>query len=155
MTTKKVDSEAFTALCDDKQQKGRTRHTGFQSQKEKNKQNREALADTIGEWQAREAEKKAKPANTTTHEIDLDIAVGQDGCLDPTAGKNTKKKHFTSIDENVEDIEKKMAADAPKAQTKLDDVFDQSYKDLMRDTKSVVTGTIAQGKADDDEFDVF
>ena len=62
------------------------------------------------------------------------------GLLDPV-GPSAPKKHFQAIDDNIEDIERKMMQDAPKPQEgnyKIEDIFDQSYKDLMKDGKAVI-----------------
>eukprot|EP01062_Namystynia_karyoxenos_P000864 TRINITY_DN10304_c0_g1_i1.p1 TRINITY_DN10304_c0_g1~~TRINITY_DN10304_c0_g1_i1.p1 ORF type:complete len:187 (+),score=64.31 TRINITY_DN10304_c0_g1_i1:80-562(+) len=67
------------------------------------------------------------------------------------------------ITDNVEAVERQMLADAPQGDYQLDSPFDQAYKDMMRDKKSIVAHDCDaetkrhQGKEadDDDEFDVF
>ena len=54
-------------------------------------------------------------------------------------------KHFSAIDDNIDEIERKMMADAPKVDPnyKIEDIFDQSYKDLMKEgTTSVFAESI-------------
>ena len=65
------------------------------------------------------------------------------GSLD-TSSPVTKKIHYQAVDE----IERKMKESAPKAQEgnyKIEDIFDQSYKDLMKDGKSLAMQSITSG----------
>lgn len=98
------------------------------------------------------------------------------GSIDPTSP--AKKGHFQPANVDIDEIERKMMADAPKAQEstyKIEDVFDQSFKDLLKDsTTTLASQSICAvcpakrtshrtsvsprqaGKAsEDDEFDVF
>eukprot|EP00996_Jenningsia_fusiforme_P005137 NODE_6048_length_612_cov_54.348135_g5644_i0.p1 GENE.NODE_6048_length_612_cov_54.348135_g5644_i0~~NODE_6048_length_612_cov_54.348135_g5644_i0.p1 ORF type:complete len:131 (+),score=21.60 NODE_6048_length_612_cov_54.348135_g5644_i0:75-467(+) len=67
-----------------------------------------------------------------------------------------KTKHFRAIDNDIQEIERQMMADAPKPEEyKLEDIFDQSYKDLMKENSSLVTESISTSSTGDDEFDVY
>eukprot|EP01060_Flectonema_neradi_P023865 TRINITY_DN3225_c0_g1_i1.p1 TRINITY_DN3225_c0_g1~~TRINITY_DN3225_c0_g1_i1.p1 ORF type:complete len:147 (+),score=19.23 TRINITY_DN3225_c0_g1_i1:108-548(+) len=77
---------------------------------------------------------------------------------DNTAGGKRTERVIT---DNVADIERQMWEDAPKqGDYKLEDEWDQAYKDMMRDGGGIVgqatdqTGTgSASSSKDDDEFD--
>lgn len=149
----KVD-DRFTAVVDDnKQKRARPRGPGCGGQAEKYKQNRGAL--DVGDKPVAKDSRQVFP-NPSDDKIDVFLS-DQDGFLDPREA--APKKHFGAIDDNIEDIERKMMADAPKAQEgtyKIEDIFDQSYKDSMKEGKSVVSESIStEDKGDDDEFDVF
>eukprot|EP01012_Entosiphon_sulcatum_P031348 TRINITY_DN3941_c0_g1_i1.p2 TRINITY_DN3941_c0_g1~~TRINITY_DN3941_c0_g1_i1.p2 ORF type:complete len:140 (+),score=31.80 TRINITY_DN3941_c0_g1_i1:52-471(+) len=135
--------DSFTPLFDESNSgKPRVRTAGYQSQAQKNKDNRMANA------QAGDKPHHHHP----THEIDLFIEHGTDGHLDPTRGTARARQHFQAIDDNVEEVEKRMLADAPKqADPTLPDVFDQSWKEMA--DKSLLQGSIAAQSAKDDEFD--
>jgi hypothetical protein len=149
--------QSFTALVDDNAstRRQRPRGPGHQSQADKTRQNRLALAESILE---RDSLLNSIASSSGSHErIDLSI----EGLHDSGAPVNTRQ-HFQAIDDNIEEIERKMMMDAPKALTqeeqyKIEDIFDQSYKDLIREDKSIVTSSIVKPVplADDDEFDVF
>eukprot|EP00906_Rhabdomonas_costata_P019374 RCo028311 len=155
-------ADAFTSICDENAaRRVRPRGPGYQSQAEKNRMNRLALAETLGdrEW--------AGGPSGGGEKIDVVMGSDKNGLLqDPAA----PAKHFRSIDSNVEEIERRMMQDAPKPpqqdEYKIEDVFDQSYKELLRDDHSMITKSIAvQGtgtsiqspsgasSSADDEFD--
>ena len=62
------------------------------------------------------------------------------GSLDTSSP--SKKAHFQPANVDIDEVERKMMADAPKPQEgnyKIEDVFDQSFKDLMKDGTSSLT----------------
>eukprot|EP00667_Euglena_gracilis_P027398 EG_transcript_33825 len=151
--------EGFIGLVDENSQKrARSRVATSGGQAEKFKQNRASLE--FGDFQPVRLNAAGSGIIPEGEHIDLFLGDNKDGSLDP-ASPNPKKSHFQAIDQDVDEIERKMMADAPKAQegsVKMEDVFDQSYKDLMKDGKpSITTQSIAAaGKpSEDDEFDVF
>uniref|UniRef100_A0A7S1I798 Uncharacterized protein n=1 Tax=Eutreptiella gymnastica TaxID=73025 RepID=A0A7S1I798_9EUGL len=144
--------ERFTAVVEEVSQKrSRPRGPGCGGQAEKYKQNRSEVLEPKG---TRVSESGSVAPRTPDDKIDVFLS-DKDGFLDPMA---SAPKHFAAIDDNIDEIERKMMADAPKADPnyKIEDIFDQSYKDLMKEgATSVVAESIsAQGQNDnDDEFD--
>eukprot|EP00997_Jenningsia_sp_PLL12_P007475 NODE_4118_length_695_cov_177.221362_g3491_i0.p1 GENE.NODE_4118_length_695_cov_177.221362_g3491_i0~~NODE_4118_length_695_cov_177.221362_g3491_i0.p1 ORF type:complete len:156 (-),score=57.29 NODE_4118_length_695_cov_177.221362_g3491_i0:126-593(-) len=150
--------EGFAPLVDEHAtQRVRPRGPGFQNAVETNRANRMALADSI--------DRPEKLRSNVHHDDKIDLFLGQDkdGFLDPVAAP----KKFVTITDNIDEVERQMMRDAPKppeeGQYKVEDVFDQSFKDLMKDGKSVVATSITtesespqeKKKCDEDEFDVF
>eukprot|EP00668_Euglena_longa_P028829 GGOE01036156.1.p1 GENE.GGOE01036156.1~~GGOE01036156.1.p1 ORF type:complete len:155 (+),score=11.59 GGOE01036156.1:100-564(+) len=150
--------EGFIGLVDETQKRARPRVATSGGQTEKFKQNRASLE--FGGFQAVRLNAAGSGIIPEGEHIDLFLGDNKDGSLDP-ASPNPKKSHFQAIDQDVDEIERKMMADAPKAQEgnyKIEDVFDQSYKDLMKDcSSSIATQSIAamNKPSEDDEFDVF
>jgi hypothetical protein len=166
----KVDP-AFTPLVDENAatRRQRPRGPGYQGQTEKFRQNRLALAESLERDRVvGNSDATSSPSHPGDEKIDLDLCGERDaGFFDSstaaaTSSADNNKKHFRAIDNNIEEIERKMLMDAPKPlspdeQYKMEDIFDQSYKDLLREDKTVVTSSIAKPATapDDDEFDVF
>eukprot|EP00993_Chasmostoma_nieuportense_P004676 NODE_5333_length_668_cov_122.556377_g5170_i0.p1 GENE.NODE_5333_length_668_cov_122.556377_g5170_i0~~NODE_5333_length_668_cov_122.556377_g5170_i0.p1 ORF type:complete len:146 (+),score=39.48 NODE_5333_length_668_cov_122.556377_g5170_i0:70-507(+) len=138
--------EGFTGLVEENPvQRERQRGPGFGSQKDKFEQNRLNLTDARGE-------KSKNSVQCDADRFDL-LWSDKDGGLDPTAA--AIPKHFTPIDNDIAAVERQMMADAPKANYELKDVFDDSYRDLLKDDKSLANpnSSIKPNKVDDDEFD--
>eukprot|EP01059_Diplonema_ambulator_P004316 TRINITY_DN14012_c0_g1_i1.p1 TRINITY_DN14012_c0_g1~~TRINITY_DN14012_c0_g1_i1.p1 ORF type:complete len:139 (+),score=21.26 TRINITY_DN14012_c0_g1_i1:134-550(+) len=71
------------------------------------------------------------------------------------AAATTGSKREQVITDNVEEIEKKMWESAPpQGDYKLEDAWDQAYKDMMKDDDGVFAdGTTRGSDEKDDEFD--
>eukprot|EP01004_Peranema_trichophorum_P010187 NODE_8955_length_631_cov_63.236220_g8327_i0.p1 GENE.NODE_8955_length_631_cov_63.236220_g8327_i0~~NODE_8955_length_631_cov_63.236220_g8327_i0.p1 ORF type:complete len:150 (+),score=26.78 NODE_8955_length_631_cov_63.236220_g8327_i0:77-526(+) len=148
-------SDEFTSIGEDPGAKAaRVRHRAHPSQQEKNRENRSNLSAHVPD----KSKSHVHPADSEGIDIFLS---DKDGTLDPTAP--APKKHFQPISGNIDEVEKRMMEDAPKplpeGQYKVEDIFDLSYKDLMKDDKSVVATSISDEKQkkkdEEDEFDVF
>jgi len=150
--------ERFTGLAEDSSQgRPRPRAAASGGQSDKFRQNRAQLE--FSDLQPSRPGATGSGIVPDSDHIDLFLGNNKEGSIDPTSP--AKKGHFQPANVDIDEIERKMMADAPKAQEstyKIEDVFDQSFKDLLKDgTTTLASQSIcAAGKAsEDDEFDVF
>eukprot|EP01064_Diplonema_japonicum_P039535 TRINITY_DN9936_c0_g1_i1.p1 TRINITY_DN9936_c0_g1~~TRINITY_DN9936_c0_g1_i1.p1 ORF type:complete len:161 (+),score=26.38 TRINITY_DN9936_c0_g1_i1:54-485(+) len=140
----------FSAVFQDQQQLTRRTTPISGGNAEKHRANKADVQNSAG----RPSSKPAKYQDELT--ID-DFLSGANFERQGGAACNHTNKKEQVITDNVEEIEKKMWESAPKqGDYKLDDAWDQAYKEMVRSNGQYSDETVTASSSDkDDEFDVY